>query len=162
MKITETLFKSEGSNNRGLLNGIKGGDKMAAGRKEFDFRITLPSEVVVDKSKWHDLKVNQSVRLPPTLSSKAWSWAFYYEISVQVKRSGLLAMDDKWVQVAKYGLWKSLMRWFGQLKAGHWVYAVGERADAASSAAAGVPRWLAYTRTDCGPGWLEDVPSRRN
>ncbi len=104
MKITETLFKSEGSNNRGLLNGIKGGGQDGGGQEGVRiFVSTLPSEVVVDKSKWHDLKVNQSVRLPPTLSSKAWSWAFYYEISVQVKRSGLLAMDDKWVQVAKYG-----------------------------------------------------------
>lgn len=99
--MRETLFKAE-DGNRGLLGGIKGGDKMAPGKKEFDFRINLPSEVEVNKSQWHDLKINKSIRLPPTLSSKAWSWAFYYEIVVDLKRSGLLTIDDTLRQAIGY------------------------------------------------------------
>lgn len=96
LKITETLFKSESENGKnGLLDSITGGNKMDAGRKEYDFRIILPSEAIVDKALWHDLKVSETVRLPPTLSSKAWNWAFYYEIVVEVKRSGLLAIDEE-------------------------------------------------------------------
>ncbi|KLO17422.1 hypothetical protein SCHPADRAFT_937117 [Schizopora paradoxa] len=103
LKVTETLYKCENdTGSRGLLESITGGEKMDAGRREFDFRIILPSETTVDKALWHDAKVNESVRLPPALSSKAWNWAFYYAISVEVKRSGLLSIDDNLKQNIGY------------------------------------------------------------
>ncbi len=93
MTIKQTLWQHESAGNA-LVADVVGYPDKIEGQHVWPFSIDLPELIRLDKHQWHDVNSREDVRLPPTLLSKAFGWDVNYKLVVEVKRAGLLSVDD--------------------------------------------------------------------
>lgn len=99
---SETLWSpsrrhSSGGFQRFANTFIGGGGEHLSGHHEWAFLFDIPPTVHIDKSEWRAVKLSGNARIPPAFFSKAYGWSIIYEITVDIKRGGVLSIDDSYV-----------------------------------------------------------------